>query len=70
MLKLALPPTERDILRLKYGLDDGMPKNLVKVAAIVGIKVERVRSMEARSLRRLRKPAFTKRLEDFLHLHV
>ena len=40
------------------------------MSQLVDLKVERVRSLEQMAMRRLRKPAFTKRLEDFLHLHV
>lgn len=69
LLRLALPPTERDILRLKYGLDDGIPKSLVKVADIIGVKVTRVRGLEQAALRRLRRPAFLERLEEFLVMH-
>ena len=46
------------------------PSSCSQVSQLVDLKVERVRSLEQMAMRRLRKPAFTKRLEDFLHLHV
>lgn len=68
LLQLALKPEERDVLRLRYGLDDGNAKSIAKIGKIVGIKVSAVRGVESRALRSLRKPAFLERLEQFLYV--
>mmetsp|Transcript_15250 Transcript_15250/g.35070 ORF Transcript_15250/g.35070 Transcript_15250/m.35070 type:complete len:411 (-) Transcript_15250:474-1706(-) len=65
LLKLALPPLERDVMRLRYGLDDGVGKTMSAVGQIAGIKAVKVRSLEASALRKLRRPHFKARLEEF-----
>lgn len=70
LLKLALPPLERDVMRLRYGLDDGVGKTLSAVGQIAGMKAVKVRSLEASALRKLRRPHFKARLEEFVSMDV
>jgi len=50
----ALPPRERYILELKFGLDDGKPQNLAEIGRSLNLTRERVRQIEAKALSRLR----------------
>ncbi|GMH38498.1 hypothetical protein BSKO_06382 [Bryopsis sp. KO-2023] len=52
----TLYPRERNILRLRYGLDDGMERTLVEVGTFFNITRERVRQIEAKAVRKLREP--------------
>ena len=67
LLQLALTSEERDVLRLRYGLDDGNAKSIAAIGRLIGIKVTAVRRLEAGALRSLRKPNFLERLESFLY---
>jgi len=61
-----LDPDERRVLRLRYGLDEGVPRPLDAVAADRGISRETVRLAERRALAKLRHPASRVRLDDTL----
>ena len=65
LLKLTLLPLERDVMRLRYGLDDGISKSLEAVGTLVGLRTQRVRTIEQSCFRRLRKPSILSRLEHF-----
>ncbi len=56
---------ERQILELRYGLNDGEPKTLEEISALLGITRERARQIESRALRKLRHPHFSRGLRDF-----
>ena len=62
-----LKEREAAIIRLRYGIDDGKPKTLEEVGQIFGVTRERIRQIESKALRKLRNPAKTKRLKDFLN---
>ena len=66
LLTLALTPDERDVLRLRYGIDDGNAKTFAAVGKIVDKGVRQVRTIETRALEHLRRPQFLSRLEEFL----
>jgi len=51
-----LSPRERDVLRLRFGLDDGHQRTLDEVAELFGTNRERIRQIEAKALRMLRHP--------------
>jgi len=61
-----LPPREVRILQLRYGLVDGETYTLEEVGKKLGVTRERVRQIEAQALKRLRHPAHSRRLRDFL----
>jgi len=70
VLNFALTPLERDVLRLRYGLDDGVHKTMNTVGAIAGLKPVTVRNLEQSALNRLRKPSIIQHLEDYAGLDV
>jgi len=51
-----LTPIERNILYLRYGLDNGNPTTLEEIGEEYGITRERIRQIEAKALRKLRHP--------------
>ena len=53
----TLGDRERQVIRLRYGLDDEKPHTLEEIGEILGVTRERVRQIEARALEKLRKNA-------------
>jgi RNA polymerase primary sigma factor len=62
----SLSDREQKILKLRYGLEDGRFRTLEEVASEFGITRERVRQIEAKTLRKLRHPKIGKNLRSFL----
>ena len=62
----TLPPREEQVLKLRYGLEDGRTHTLEEVGKKFNITRERIRQIEAKALRKLRHPSRSKRLKDFL----
>ncbi|MBY7142635.1 RNA polymerase sigma factor RpoD [Virgibacillus sp. NKC19-3] len=62
----TLPDREENILRLRFGLDDGKTRTLEELGNVFNITRERIRQVEAQALRKLRHPSRSKRLKDFL----
>ncbi|WP_040981003.1 RNA polymerase sigma factor RpoD [Oceanobacillus jeddahense] len=62
----TLPLREENILRLRFGLDDGKTRTLEELGKVFGVTRERVRQIETKALRKLRHPRRSKRLKDFL----
>ena len=54
---LTLTEREEQVLRLRFGLDDGSPKTLEEVGQMFGVTRERIRQIEAKALRKLRHPS-------------
>lgn len=59
-----LPPREEEVLRARYGLDDGNPLDVDKIAKIYGVSTVRIRQIEGKALRRLRHPKRSSFLSD------
>src|SRR5262249_4115043 len=53
---VALDEREREILRLRFGLDRGEPRTLDEVGACFNLTRERIRQIEARAMSKLRHP--------------
>ena len=62
----TLTPRENEVIRRRYGLDDGKPKTLEEVGKEFNVTRERIRQIEAKALRKLRHPGRAKKLKDFL----
>jgi RNA polymerase primary sigma factor len=62
----TLNPREREIIRMRFGLDDGFAYTLEEVGRVFNITRERIRQIEARAIRKLQHPARTERLEGFV----
>jgi len=62
-----LPPREAQILRLRYGLEDGRVYTLEEVGQAIGVTRERVRQLEAQALNRLRQSSAHVILRDYLY---
>jgi RNA polymerase sigma factor, sigma-70 family len=66
----TLNPRERDVLRLRYGLDDSQMKTLEEIAQIFNVTSERIRQIEAKALRKLRHPNRNSILKEYLYWHI
>ena len=64
----TLSPRERDVLRLRFGMDDGRQRTLEEVGQLFGVTRERIRQIEAKALRKLRHPNRRKKLEEYVEI--
>jgi len=62
----TLSPREKDVLRLRYGLDDGRMKTLEEIGQIFNVTRERIRQIEAKALRKLRHPNRNSVLKEYI----
>ena len=62
----TLTQREKNVLRLRFGLEDGRARTLEEVGKSFNVTRERIRQIEAKALRKLRHPARSKKLKDFL----
>ena len=62
----SLTERERQVVRLRFGLEDGRARTLEEVGREFNVTRERIRQIEAKALRKLRHPTRSKRLKDFL----
>lgn len=62
----GLRPREREIIRARYGFDDGVEKTLEEVGNMIGVSRERIRQIESKVIKKLRCPRSMKKIKDFL----
>jgi RNA polymerase primary sigma factor len=61
-----LSPRERRVVQLRFGLEDGRSRTLEEVGQEFNVTRERIRQIEAKSLRKLRHPSRSRKLKDYL----
>ena len=61
-----LTARERDVLKMRFGLDDGYPHTLEEVGRHFQVTRERIRQIEAKALKKLRHPSRCRRLQDYI----
>jgi len=61
-----LTPREREVIRMRFGLDDGSPRTLEEVGRYFKVTRERIRQIEAKALKKLKHPSKSRRLREFL----
>jgi RNA polymerase sigma factor (sigma-70 family) len=63
---VGLDEREREILRLRFGLDRGQPRTLDEVGEVFSLTRERIRQIEARAMSKLRHPALDRGARELL----
>lgn len=61
-----LNPREQEVVRLRFGLDDGRPRTLEEVGRTFGVTRERIRQIESKTLAKLRHPQRSEHLKGYL----
>ena len=62
----TLTDREQEVLKLRFGLEDGRSRTLEEVGKEFNVTRERIRQIEAKALRKLRHPSRSRKLKDFL----
>ncbi|MER7669690.1 RNA polymerase sigma factor [Kitasatospora sp. NPDC096128] len=62
----TLGDRERQVVQLRYGLDDGRPRTLEEIGAVFGVTRERIRQIESKTLVKLRDHAYAEQLRGYL----
>jgi RNA polymerase primary sigma factor len=62
----TLHAREAGVIRLRFGLTDGRPRTLDEIGQVYGVTRERIRQIEAKSMAKLRHPARSQTLRDYL----
>jgi RNA polymerase primary sigma factor len=62
----TLTDRESHIVRLRFGFDDGRPHTLDEISQVYGVSRERIRQIESRTMTKLRHPARSRSLRDYL----
>ena len=62
----SLTERERNVIKLRFGLDDGKTRTLEEVGKEFNVTRERIRQIEAKALRKLRHPSRSRKLRDYL----
>ncbi|MEE1787887.1 RNA polymerase sigma factor [Streptomyces sp. SP17BM10] len=62
----TLGERERQVVQLRYGLDDGRPRTLEEIGSVFGVTRERIRQIESKTLVKLREHAFAAQLRGYL----
>ena len=63
----TLKPREAEVIRLRYGIDDGYARTLQEIGQMFGLTRERIRQIEEKALNQLRHHSRSKKLRDFYH---
>jgi RNA polymerase primary sigma factor len=61
----TLPQKEQEVLKLRFGWEDGRTRTLEEVGIIYGVTRERIRQIESKAIRKLRHPTRAKKLKDY-----
>ena len=64
--KTVLTPRERQVIRMRFGLEDGQDRTLSEIAEELGVSRERIRQIEAEALAKLRRPGLRQKLREYL----
>ena len=64
----TLDDKEREVVRLRFGMDNGKPKTLSEIGAIFDLSKERIRQIEDKALKKLRNPVRANMLKDCLEV--
>lgn len=64
----TLPPREQEVLKMRFGLDDGYSLTLEEVGLYFNVTRERIRQIEAKALRRLRHPRRASGFRDYIEM--
>lgn len=64
----TLDDKEREVVRLRFGMDNGKPKTLSEIGAIFDLSKERIRQIEDKALKKLRNPVRANMLKDCLEI--
>ena len=62
----TLKPRERDILKLRFGIDDGRTRTLEEVGEVYGLTRERIRQIEKKAIKKMRHPSRSKKLREYI----
>ena len=62
----TLSEREQQVLRLRFGIDDGRTRTLEEVGKVFDVTRERIRQIESKAIRKLKHPSRSKKLKDFL----
>ncbi len=62
----TLTPREKEIIRLRFGLEDNQPRTLEEVGKIFNVTRERIRQIESKALRKLRHPSRSRKVKSFI----
>jgi len=62
----TLTDRERDVIKLRFGLEDGYARTLEEVGHVFKVTRERIRQIEAKALKKLKHPTRSRRLRDYL----
>ena len=62
----CLTGREKEVIRMRFGLDDGCPMTLEEIGSVMAVTRERVRQIEGKALHKLRNPKYVKHLKVYL----
>ena len=62
----TLDEREQQVIRLRFGLDDGQPRTLDEIGQVYGVTRERIRQIESKTMSKLRHPSRSQVLRDYL----